>query len=568
MPDVPSHEKLELEEPTIQAADFFEQNLAGLKTLDPEQIDSARHPELIKASDTSPGQTIAGKYEILEKLGAGGMSTVFKVRHLHLNKILALKLLHKANDQSSVQRFSQEAKASSLLEHPNIVRVHDFGVTGDGLPFMTMDCLQGPSLSELLRKEGSLSVESITKIFGQICLALAHAHAQGVVHRDIKPSNIMIVGDSIDTEQAIVVDFGIAKIISDGNENLTQTGDIFGTPTYMSPEQCQGQRIDARSDIYSLGCVLYEAATGKPPFQADSVYHLIHKQITEAPAPFPDSLRKTQTGRQLEALVLKSMAKSPTDRHRYILELSSELKAIEYGTVGLLNEFGAIYRTFSARLRATERQVVLTKWTLKTGSVMALIIACLLVGLPAPIQEAQAEMKRNLDIIALCSKISSERFEEAKNDFWATPVEGYLTSLQPLCQSDPKQTYFCKLLIKRSRESGNSAARIQAGIDSMDYSSGVEGIKRVMAIARQTVGKWAKANKTCNTLSSLSVAKKEQAESKFNILSTVMLVSRALALPIEILLLIAIIKRFKDIAAARKDDLKYIRQAAGDTTMI
>src|SRR5262249_1287510 len=149
-------------------------------------------------------------------------------------------------------------------------------------------------------------------------------------------------------------------------QNLTQTGDVFGTPKYMSPEQSLGQKVDERSDIYSLGCVLYEAATGKPPFEGDSVYHTIHKQISESPPPFPAELRKTSAGKRLEALVLKALAKAPSDRHKYMLELASELKAIENKDGGFWSDLRSLSAIqFTGRLRATDRKNVLSKAALQ-----------------------------------------------------------------------------------------------------------------------------------------------------------------------------------------------------------
>ena len=378
----PSHEQLELDEcKTIKVAD----------------------PEDQKPRDV--GAVISERYQVTARLGAGGMSTVYQVKHLLLNKTYALKLLQHVSEKS-VQRFQQEAKAATLLEHPNIVRVNDFGIA-DGQPFMTMECIEGDSLADLLKKSGPLAVDRMARLFGQICSGLAHAHEQGVVHRDLKPSNI-IVRNTEAGEQAVIVDFGIAKILDDSSDDtvdknsLTRTGDVFGTPLYMSPEQGQGHRVDARSDIYSLGCMMYESVTGHPPFQGDSVYQIIHKQITESPPPFPEKLRKTAAGRRLEAIILKALAKDPHDRHKYMVEISSALKGVESGEQGFWNDLKSFSSIISGRLKATERKNALTKLCLQLASVVAISSAIAFVTLPGEICRASANMQnygRIVDII-------------------------------------------------------------------------------------------------------------------------------------------------------------------------
>ena len=223
---------------------------------------SQSDPELIR------GKILGDKYEILSHLGSGAMGAVYKARHQILNKEVAIKVLQQADlaDKVKKERFIREAKAQGALNHKNIAAVHDFGLTEKDQPFFVMDLLKGQSLEEYLEKEKSLACFEACQIFEQVARALQHAHSKGIVHRDIKPSNIMLI-DSEDGElNALLVDFGIAVHSEKELTKLTKQGHVVGTPHYMSPEQISGKPLDARSDIYSLGCVMFETLTGNLPF--------------------------------------------------------------------------------------------------------------------------------------------------------------------------------------------------------------------------------------------------------------------------------------------------------------
>ncbi|HEY9714293.1 MAG TPA: serine/threonine-protein kinase, partial [Chroococcales cyanobacterium] len=248
-----------------------------------------------------PGQLVAGRYRVIAPIGQGGMGAVYRVEQVFLRQQFALKTISGAGVSDSVwRRFEKEAKAAALLDHPNLVKVRDFGL--EDVPFFVMDLVEGETLSALIKANqaapGSrLSQAAILEIFAQVSRALGYAHSRGVIHRDIKPSNI-IVANSADAKslKVKVVDFGIAKLVSaEALESmaLTRTGEVFGTPFYMSPEQCLGGAIDHRADIYSVGCVLFEALTGLPPFMGDGALTTIMKQQSEA-AP---TLREASLGR-------------------------------------------------------------------------------------------------------------------------------------------------------------------------------------------------------------------------------------------------------------------------------
>lgn len=309
---------------------------------------AARVPKADKSEKGSElvGKVIGSKYQVLEFIGSGGMSSVYLAKHLHLNKTLALKMIHPhlASDKESLARFQREAEATSRLDHPNLVKVHDFGISEDGSPYIIMDYIEGSTLSKAISSK-QLDTDRVVHIISQACSALEHAHGRSVVHRDIKPSNIMLVNNGTDPDFVKVVDFGIAQLVVEDAEvaRLTQTGQIFGTPMYMSPEQCQGQRLDARTDIYSLACVMYEALAGKTPFEGNSVYELIFKQINEAPAGLGSNVADKQKREALETIIFRALAKDPSDRYQTMATLKDDLdnlnQATDTGIVGSINRF-------------------------------------------------------------------------------------------------------------------------------------------------------------------------------------------------------------------------------------
>lgn len=275
------------------------------------------------------GTTIAGRYEILDLAGKGGMSAVYRARHVLTQKIVALKLMHShlLADENAVRRFQQEAKAASRLHHPNAISVQDMGVTDDGQPFLTMDYLEGRSLSEEIKECEQIDPFRCIHIFLQVCSALAHAHDQRIVHRDLKPSNVMLIESDGDNDFVKVVDFGIAKILMEGSESLklTATGDVFGSPYYMSPEQCMGLQLDARSDIYSMGCLMFEALTGRVPHEGKNVLETMYKHTNLATPALTGIKGDPRLMLRLDQILQKSMAKVPEQRYQSMIELRDDL---------------------------------------------------------------------------------------------------------------------------------------------------------------------------------------------------------------------------------------------------
>jgi serine/threonine-protein kinase len=271
--------------------------------------------ELKDALDDSVGTTLADKYLIEEKLGEGGMCYVYRGKHVVMGKQVAIKVLRSelAADPKVSDRFEQEARAASRIHHPHAINVTDFGGGPGDRPFIIMELVEGQTLGEALRESGALTVERAANILRQVCGALDAAHSVGVIHRDIKPDNIII--SSYDGSDWVkVVDFGVAKIQEDVNRRAQLTGAniIVGTPRYMSPEQCEEKPVDARSDIYSLGVVLYEMLSGEAPFPGNSSTRLLMAHTAQPPPPLRS--KRPDLSPELEAVVMRALEKDPYRR--------------------------------------------------------------------------------------------------------------------------------------------------------------------------------------------------------------------------------------------------------------
>jgi eukaryotic-like serine/threonine-protein kinase len=270
---------------------------------------------------TLQGQVLGGRYALGALLGAGGMGQVYRARDRVLERTVAVKVLGPVTteDLALVARFGREARAAAALHHPNIVAVFDSGADGD-LQYLVMEYVEGQSLAGLLRREGMLEPRRAAEVGRQVCQALAAAHAAGLVHRDITPGNLLVDATGL----VKVADFGIAKL----GAATTMTGDgmVLGTAAYLAPEQAQGRAVDGRSDLYGLGCVLYELVTGAPPFAGDSPVAVAARQVTEPPIPPSD--RNPRVGAALEAVVLTALAKDPADRYQSAAAMAQDLDRV------------------------------------------------------------------------------------------------------------------------------------------------------------------------------------------------------------------------------------------------
>jgi serine/threonine-protein kinase len=284
--------------------------------------------------DPWQGREIAGRYRLVRKLGEGGMGEVYVAEQLAMDRLVALKLLREglADDPNTVERFKREARAASRLSHPNTIILHDFGVDHDGTFYLAMELLEGETLAEVLRREKRLRPERAMAMLVQICGSLEEAHAQGVVHRDLKPENIFLTRRGGHPDFVKVLDFGIAKVRARAAdapvETITRAGMIFGTPQYMSPEQIRGDELDARSDVYALGVMLYQMISGHLPFQAGTPVEMLTKHLHATPQPIGDvdAAHRAAVAR-LEAVALRALSKDPDHRPSSAREFQEDLMA-------------------------------------------------------------------------------------------------------------------------------------------------------------------------------------------------------------------------------------------------
>lgn len=306
-------------------------NLRSTIKNSPETIARISDPYLDQQPDPRVGLILDSKYELLERLGQGGMGAVYRARRLHIGDEVAVKLLSHdvTRERQAIERFRREARAAALIRHPNVVSIHDFNddsPVGDrSEAYIVMELVKGESLRRLLEREGRLAPQRAVKLMLEICAGVGVAHRQGLLHRDLKPDNIIVStpANEGEDETAKVVDFGLAKV-RDEVSPLTQSGTLMGTLYYMSPEQCRGDELDARTDVYSLGAMLYEMLSGGPPFRASNLTGLISKHLHEAPPTLDHSLGIPPA---LSGICFRALAKPRDQRQADAIALGKELQA-------------------------------------------------------------------------------------------------------------------------------------------------------------------------------------------------------------------------------------------------
>ena len=268
------------------------------------------------SNTTLVGTTLAGRYELVSLLGRGGMGTVYKGFDTQMSRrVVAVKVLapHLVSDEKQVQRFEQEARAANQLRHPNTISVIDFGRDAAGHIFMVIEFLTGQELTSIVR-EGPMEPHRALYIMRQVCKSLAEAHSNNIVHRDLKPDNIFVCEIYGEKDFVKVIDFGIAKFLEDESAQLTQAGKMFGTPRYLSPEQAQGKKLDARSDLYTCGVILFECLTSKPPFWAEEAIAIAIKHVQEEPPRMEEVNPSVMIPPAVDSLVFKLLAKKADQR--------------------------------------------------------------------------------------------------------------------------------------------------------------------------------------------------------------------------------------------------------------
>lgn len=296
------------------------------------QIKVTETEKVSESIDTFPD--LGERFQIHALIGEGAMGSVYKATDLELDKIVAVKLLKPelARDSVAVKRFEQEVEAASKLNNANLVSIYCHGQTTEQLPYLSMDYIEGGNLSDYIKKHGKLREKTALDLAIQICEALDHAHSNRIIHRDLKPSNILIKRSEDGLEQFKVADFGIAKVITGtaGETGaLTGTGDILGSPLYMSPEQCQGEELDERSDIYSLACMLVEVLTGKPPYEGANSVKIILAHLNEPVEKVAKNLTASGISRTFSDVIIACLNKSKDGRYKNIKDLAQDLRLIK-----------------------------------------------------------------------------------------------------------------------------------------------------------------------------------------------------------------------------------------------
>lgn len=338
-------------------------------------------------------ELFADRYRVVELLGTGGMGRVLKCHDRELDRYVAIKVLSSETKVDAIKRFQKEAVATARLRHPNVVEVYDFGET-DGSFYLVMDYLEGESLDRYLAREGTLSWEETREIGLAICAGLAHAHGQGIVHRDLKPSNVLI-STSVDGESRIkIVDFGIAKEL-DATSTLTGTDLVIGTPAYISPEAVRGGGVSPASDIYSLGCILYECLTGEKPILGDSAMATMMLKLQVDPPSLRDYFEE-EAGAIIDSIIVKCLARDPKMRYGSAGELANVLEQSSISTT-TDGDIGVAEENSSVSIKREGGFKRLSLFLL--GSLIILLVAAFLTGYLFREPEAKREVKREVKLI-------------------------------------------------------------------------------------------------------------------------------------------------------------------------
>lgn len=452
----------------------------------------------LEEEDLDPliGTVIVGRYEIVSRLSKSPTSAVYKANHLLMDRPVALRLLV-ASDIQSVKRFQIEAKIASNLDHTNIVTVHDFGVS-QGRPFLTCDFLEGKSLADLISERGQISASLILDIFTQVCDALNYVHKQDLLCRFLKPTKIMLTETSELADIVKLCDFGISeRLIVDGKEvnNLANSGILYADPNYMSPEFCLAVKLDARSDVYSLGCVMYEALTGAPPFDDSSPARIMHKQVTKEPPP----IDRPDVPEQLLKVVSRALEKDPDRRYRTIESMWTELEVVKHG---IMQKEGRVPRQLDAARARQAHQDKGESKVRKMASFAGLVLIGVLIGLSAtqlkslaPSAVKSGDQKRGWQEL---NKEGEEAFERGHYQESERLLGRALAKAGGFDPDDPRTAttlnnlgalYFTMDLYPEAENALRKALSIRErtlGIDNLDVAATLDDLSMVLLVQGRT----------------------------------------------------------------------------------
>lgn len=275
------------------------------------------------------GKVIDGKYKVESMIGEGGMAVVYKANHMQMERTVVIKVMQETLlvNKTSIERFERECKLTAKLNHPNIVSVYDVGRINDVQPYLVMEYIKGESLADKISRQGAMPITTAANIIVQICRGLQEAHSQGIIHRDLKPENVLLQEKTDRPDWVKIVDFGISHLLQ-GPKRLTKTGKMIGTPEYIAPEQLKDRAIDVRTDIYSLGIMMYELLAGRVPFESESAESVLMKHLMVEPAPLSTYRDDIAENSHLHTIVHKCLNKNPDERYQSVTELRLDVEQV------------------------------------------------------------------------------------------------------------------------------------------------------------------------------------------------------------------------------------------------
>lgn len=399
-----------------------------------------------------PLTNLKKKYEILSEVGSGASGVVYKAKQLPIGRLVAIKMLHSHLLTALViKRFFREAKIISRFSHPNVISIFDFGISDEHKPFIVMDYVEGTALDEMILNTDPFPLDLTKSIVCQVCDGLSHAHAQGVVHRDLKPSNIKLVRLDSGLFLVKILDFGLAKILEgeEGNtDRITNDGETVGTPAYMSPEQVMGKELDQRSDLYSLGCVMYHCLAGMPPFVGETKMETMLKHLNEAPMSLNEPGEEPFLQPELEAIMMKALAKLPSDRFQSMSALKDAMIAIDqritYAGSGLPLESLAEHRLMSMErkpAKALPMRVVVPSLAVAVLVLIVSVYLAVSVLMPdskQPTEPPVVEQKSTSEIGGAPRSANQKKgFDPFMDQKFEATIEGNIEARSLSCEHQP-----------------------------------------------------------------------------------------------------------------------------------